>query len=91
MSSLLAFNRLEIQTVNSHVGFFYPSNLLTGSPPPLPCMNNYSEVLFYTMCNREGGGRVVWRAYTGVIHCGFDQTKSRRGGGPQADKHLPSG
>ncbi len=29
-------------------------------------------ILIYTMC-RGGGGRVVWRAYTGVIHCVFDQ------------------
>ncbi len=53
------------------------------------------------MFNRgEGGDRVVWRAYTGVIHCVFDrfqtykialppQTKTSEGRGPHTDKHLP--
>jgi hypothetical protein len=39
----------------------------------------------------------VWRAYTGVVNCVFDQipiafppqTKPRRGGGLRGDKHLP--
>jgi hypothetical protein len=58
------------------------------------------------ICNERdsvrGGGvgdRVVWTAYTGVIHCVFDQipkkllyhpqTKTLEGRGTQTDKHLP--
>ncbi len=55
----------------------------------------------YTVCNRgEGGDRVVWRAYTGVIQCVFDQVpnlqncfitsnKNLGGEGHQTDKYLP--
>jgi hypothetical protein len=50
--------------------------------------------------NGEGGDRVVWRAYKGVINYVCDQIlnlktalphqqKPRRGRGPHTDKHLP--
>ncbi len=83
MSSLLVFNRdyrREIQSVM--LVFSTPlvnhclSNLLIGSPPPpFPFSVSISTGLcIYTVCNRGGGGdRVVWRAYTGIIHCVFDQ------------------
>ena len=74
-----------------------PSNVLTGSPNPLPCVNKYKGMYLYSVWG--GGDRVVWRAQTGVIHCVFDQipslqncfttpkkTQERRG--PQTDKHL---
>jgi hypothetical protein len=53
------------------------SNLLTGSPPPAPSLCNGCEEVqgyVFTQCVTGGGeDRVVWRAYTGVIHCVFDQ------------------
>ncbi len=61
MSSLLVFDRvyrLEIQPAVSQVGIFsnslvkyYPSNFLTGFPPPFPL----SSVRIYTVCNGGGG------------------------------------
>jgi hypothetical protein len=50
----------------------------------------------YSMYNKGGGGdRVVWRQYTGVIRCVFDQILNLQNcpRGPQTDtvKHLPQG
>ncbi len=81
MLSLLVFNRVYRLEIVSHVGIFDPlvkqhlSYLLTSSPPPSPsppsCVNKY-RVCIYTVCKRGEGDRVVWRAYTGVIHCAFE-------------------
>jgi hypothetical protein len=35
-----------------------------------------------------GGDGVMWRAYTGVIHCVFDQNPNLQNWA-QIDKHLP--
>ncbi len=40
--------------------------------PSLPVWIS-TGVCIYTVCNTGGRDRVVWRAYTGVIHCVFDQ------------------
>jgi hypothetical protein len=45
MSSLLVFNRV-CRLVN-HVDIFDPSNLLTGSHPTLPCVNEYRGMYSY--------------------------------------------
>ncbi len=71
-----------------------PTNLLTGSPPPpLPGVNKYRGGLcIYTVQCVTWGDRVVWRAFTGLIHWVFDQipnlqncfttpNKTRRGRG----------
>ncbi len=75
---------LEWDTV-SHVGIFDPScklaplYLLSSSPPPpLPFVSKYRSIYnihtFYTVCNRGwGGDGVMWRAYSGIIHCVFDR------------------
>jgi hypothetical protein len=67
MPSLLVFKRvykLEIQSVilvfSTPLVKYCLSNLLTGSPG------------IYTFGNM-GGDRVVWRTYSGVIHCVFGQ------------------
>ncbi len=39
--------------------------------PPFPVW--ISSGVQYTVCNRRGGDRVVWRAYAGVTDCVFDQ------------------
>jgi hypothetical protein len=75
---------------------FHRTNLRHVPPPPPPAsMRELVQVYVFTQCVRggEGGDRVVWRAYTGAIHCVFDQIrnlqncfttpkqKPRRGGG----------
>jgi hypothetical protein len=111
MLFLLVFNRvyrLEIQSVM--LVFLTPlvkycsSNLLTSSPPPssplFPVRLSTGLCFIQYVTMGGGGGRVVWRAYTGVIRCVFDQipnlqncfttpNKNPGGRGPQTDKHLP--
>jgi hypothetical protein len=81
MSSLLVFNRvyrLEIQSVllvfrpifvNYCPSTFSQVHL---PPPPLPCVNKYRSIQSIQCVTKGGGDRIVWRAYTGVIHCVFD-------------------
>jgi hypothetical protein len=83
MSPLLVFNRvyrIEIQSVmlvfSTPLVNYRLSKLLTGSPPtppPFPVWIS-TGVCIYTVCNGGGGGgdRIVWKAYTEVIHCEFD-------------------
>jgi hypothetical protein len=64
MSSLLVFNRvyrLEIQSVmlvfSTSFVKYYPSNLLSGSPPPPPPPSqSQSTVYMYRQCDWEGVG-----------------------------------
>ncbi len=94
----------------SHVGIstqlceLLPLYLLFSSPPPPPHLNKYRS-LQSTQCVTGGGDRVVWRAYSGVLHSVFDQIlkllykialppqtktkKTEQGRGPQTEKHLP--
>jgi hypothetical protein len=68
MSVLLVFNRvyrLEIQSVM----LVFSTPLVTNTP--LPSLQFTSPP--YTVFNGGEVDRVVWRAYTGVIHCVFDQ------------------
>ncbi len=94
MSSLLEFNRahrLEIQSVmlvfSTPLVKYCLSNLLTRSPPPLPCVNKHRAMYLYRGGGR--GDRVVWRAYTGVIHCVFDQTLNVQNCFTTPNKNLP--
>ncbi len=47
------------------------SHWFTTHPPPFPVWIS-KGVCIYTVCN-IGRDRDVWRSYTGVIHCVFDQ------------------
>ncbi len=61
----------------------------------------FSTQLCELLPSRGEGDRVVWRAYTGIIHCLFYQIreptklfyhpkqKPRRGGGLRHNKHMP--
>ncbi len=63
----------------SHVCIFKPSceqapsDLFTGTPPPPPSFCDYVQGYEFIQCVTGRGDRVVWRPYTGVIHCVFDQ------------------
>ncbi len=56
----------SLQVFNKGYRLEIQSIMLVFSTP----LVNYT---FYTMRNRGGEELVIWRAYTGVIHCVFDQ------------------
>ncbi len=78
MLSLLLFNSLW--RYSQSCWYFNPAlwtiaplpSLQLTPPPPPPCLNKYRS-LQSTQCVTGGGDRVVWRAYSGVVHSVFDQ------------------
>ncbi len=73
-----------------HLWNIAPSNIITGSPPPHPpCVNKYRSIpciTIYTVYKGGGESGCVWRAYTGVIHCVFDQIPNLQIGLPPQTK-----
>ncbi len=79
---------------------YFPSNLLSGSPPPPPSLRQ-SEVYTVSVWFGMAGGRGVLSSVGDHILQGFNtlyltnkiarppQTKTFEGRGPQLDKHLP--
>ncbi len=77
MLSLLFFNSLwrysqSCWYFNPALWTIAPLPSLQFNPPPPPRLNKYRS-LQSTQCVTGGGGRVVWRAYSGVKHSEFDQ------------------
>ncbi len=92
---LIKFYRLEVQLVllvfSTPLVTYCPSNLLTGSPSPLPTLCEYVQVYVFIQCVMGGS---IYRSYTLCIWPDSEPTKSpyhpkQKPKGPQTDKRLP--